>query len=234
MKRFFGRKQGDKIIIEEGEFHHLKSVMRMREGEKVIASLNDDFDYYCTIEKLNKNDCVLSIDSVQKCVGLPNKNVVLFQMLPRKDYLDNIIAKSIELGVSKIVTFSSHNTISKPLKKERLINQIMTACKQCERSKLIEFEDTISFEKMLEELSNFDLVLFPYENETQVLDAKVLNGKNNIAIIVGNETGFTQDEAEKLKQKAISLSLGKRILRCDTAVMAMLSIVNFFTNNWWD
>lgn len=231
MKRFFGKKIEDKIILDEGEFFHLKKVLRMNEGDKVIANINDENDYYCQIEKINKNDCILTIEKVESCPALPQKNITLFQMLPKKDYFDDILAKSVELGVSKIVPFTSEYTMIKTFKRERVDTQIMTACKQCERSKLVPVEDIITFDKMLPLLSEYDLVIFAYERETKMFDPEILKDKQNIALIVGNEGGFSDKETEILKKLATTISLGKRILRCDTAVTALLSLVSILSNN---
>jgi len=231
MKRFFGKKQGDKIIIEDGEFFHLRKVLRMNEGDKVIACVNDENDYYCMIEKINKNDAILLIEDKEKCPALPNRNITLFQMLPKKDYFDDILAKSVELGVSKIVPFTSQYTMIKSFKRERVDTQIMTACKQCERSILVPVEDIITFDKMIERLSDFDLVIFAYERETKKFNPEILKNKQNIALIIGNEGGFAPEETEKLKKIAQSVSLGKRILRCDTAVTALLSLVSILSDN---
>lgn len=231
MKRFFGEKYKDKIIVKDSEFNHMKKVLRMQEGDEVLASINDENDYYCVIEKMDKNQATLSIQNVKVCPALPKKNIVLFQMLPKKEYLDNIIAKSIELGVSKIIPFTSEYTMIKDIKEERVFAQIMTACKQCGRSKLIEFEKCIKFEQIFEKLNDFDIVLFAYEKETEILNPELLKDKQNIAIIVGNEGGFSEKEGEILKKNSTSISLGSRILRCDTAVITMLSLVSVLTNN---
>ena len=83
-------------------------------------------------------------------------------------------------------------------------------------------------------LDEFDLVLFPYENESveNIFKPEILKDKNKIAVIVGNEAGFTDNEAEIIKNKgAVSISLGQRILRCDTAATAVLSLVSILTKN---
>lgn len=231
MKRFFGKKLGENIIIEGNEFIHLKKVLRMTEGEKIIASINDEYDYYCTISKINKNDCILEIDEKQICPALPQRNITLFQMLPKKDYFDSILAKSVELGVSKIVPFISEYCMIKDIKRERVETQIMTACKQCERSKLVEVTDPVKFEMLPKLLSEYDLALFAYEEETECFNPEILKNKQNIAVIIGNEGGFSQKEGELLKNITNSISLGKRILRCDTAVTATLALVSILTKN---
>lgn len=231
MKRFFGEKFKDTIIIKDNEFNHMKKVLRMQEGDKVLASINDENDYYCVIEKMDKNQAVLLIEDVKLCPALPKKNIVLFQMLPKKEYLDNILAKSVELGVSKIIPFTSEYTMLKDIREDRVATQIMTACKQCGRSKLVEFEKCIKFENLIERLKDFDLVLFAYEKEKEIFNPEILKNKNNIAIIIGNEGGFSEREGEILKNHATSISLGSRILRCDTAVTAMLSLVGILSEN---
>jgi len=232
MKRFFGRKQGENIIIENDEFNHLKKVLRLTEGDQVIASINDENDYYCIIEKINKNDCVLTVENVEKCPALPKKNIALFQMMPKKDYFDAILAKAIELGANEIIPFSSQFTQNKMFKRERVQTQIQTACKQCERSKMPIVSDIIPFKQMIEKLKDYDVVIFAYENEEKPFDVSILKNKENIAVIIGNEAGFSEDEAKLIQEKGVqSISLGKRILRCDTAVVATLSLVSVLSGN---
>lgn len=233
MKRFFGEKENNQIIIKGDEYFHIKKVLRMKEGDKIIACVNDEYDYYCTITELEKDFCKCEIESVEKNLALPNKNITLFQMLPKKEYIDNIIPKAIELGVNDIYFFTSKWSITKDLKKERVNSQVMTACKQCERSKLVKVHDIIKFEQIFEKLKNYDLVLFAYENESNnYFEPSLLNSKQNIAVIIGNEAGFTEEEANKIIDAgAQSISLGKRILRCDTAVTATLALVSILTKN---
>lgn len=234
MKRFFGKKNNNNIIISGDELFHLKKVLRMKEGDKIIACIDDDYDYYCNIKEIGKNDCICEIEKKELNLANPQKDITLFQMLPKKEYIDNIIPKSIELGVNNIYFFTSKWTMNKSLKEDRLNQQILTACKQCERSKLLKANKLLKFTEMLEYLNGYDLVLFPYEHETidNTFQPKILNNKNKIAIIIGNEAGFTDEEANIIKnQNAKSISLGKRILRCDTAVVAVLSLVSILSNN---
>lgn len=231
MKRFFGEKIKDKILIKDNEFNHLKKVLRMNEGDEIIACVNDEYDYFCSIEKINKNDALLNINEIKLNPAQPKKNIVLFQMLPKKEYLDNIIAKSVELGVSKIIPFTSKYTMIKDIKYDRVATQILTACKQCGRSKLVEFERCEKINNIPSLFKNFDLVLFANEKEEKMFNVEILKNCNNIAVIVGNEAGFSEEEIQLLKKHASSISLGKRILRCDTAVTTMLSLVGVLSGN---
>lgn len=233
MRRFFGKKENNNIILEGNEYLHIKKVLRMNEGEKVIACVNDDFDYYCTIQKMNKDNCVLKIDSFEKCPALPRKNIVLFQMMPKKDYFDEILPKAIELGVSEIYFFTSEFTMLKSFKRERVDTQILTACKQCERSKLVKVHEMIDFKDMILKLNDFDKIIFANEHEKkQKFDIEWVKDKDNIAVIIGNEGGFSEEESKQIIEAGgTSFSLGKRILRCDTAVVSVLTLVGIFSEN---
>lgn len=235
MKRFFGEKEGDFIKVSDDEYNHLKKILRMKEGDSIIGCVNDEYDYYCTIKKMESKVCYCHIDKIEKNLALPKKNIVLFQMLPKKEYVDNIIPKAVELGVSEIYFFTSSWTGQKYLNMERLKTQVKTACKQCERSKLVKVYEILDFDKMVELLGEFDIALFPFERESVLnkLEEKRLKNKDNICLVVGNEAGFTDLEAERIKslKNVETFSLGNRILRCDTAVVSMLAIINHFTGN---
>lgn len=231
MKRFFGRADKDNIFIENDEFFHLKKVLRLDVGDEIIACVNDENDYYCKIQKMMKDYCVCKIQDIKRNEANPKKRIVLFQMMPKKEYFDNIIPKAIELGVSEIDFFTSKWTINKNFKEERVKNMIVTACKQCERSLLIDIPLPLTFDKMLEKLKGFDRVIFAYEDEETLFTPDILQNAHNIAVIIGNEAGFTQEEANELKKISTTISLGKRILRCDTAVISLLSLVGILSGN---
>lgn len=232
MRRFFGEKLNDnQILIKDSEYNHIKKVLRMKENDQLICYVNDENEYLCHIQTMNKEDCICSIEKQSICEGNPKKHIVLFQMMPKKEYFDNILPKSIELGVSEIYFFTSNFTQVKNFKRERVDSQVMTACKQCERSKLVKVHDIIDFKKMTTLLNEFDISIFAYEDETKPFSPAILENKNKIAVIIGNEAGFSKDEAEILKKKSHSISLGKRILRCDTAVVASLSLIGILSNN---
>lgn len=231
MKRFFGRKENENIYIEKDEFFHLKKVLRLNEGDKIIACVDDENDYFCTIAKVNKDFCICNIDEIKQNRANPKKNIVLFQMMPKKEYFDNIIPKAIELGVSEIQFFTSKWTINKNFKDERVKNMVVTACKQCERSALVKVNSPVSFDNMIEKLSGFEKVIFAYENSNNPFNPQMIEDAQSIAIVVGNEAGFTDEESEKLSVLSTPISLGERILRCDTAVIATISLISVLSGN---
>ena len=234
MKRFFGKKFKNEIIIENDEFIHLSKVLRLKENDKIICNINDEFNYFCTIKEIGKKNCVTTINSKELCPALPNKKITLFQALPKKEYIDEIIPKSVELGLTNLQFFISDFSNTKTINETRINQQILSACKQCERSMLMQNFPLITFKEMTEKLKNFDLVIFANEKETKksIFDLKNLKSSNNIALIIGNEGGFSDMEMNSItKITNNSITLGKRILRCSTAVVALLSLVNAITNN---
>lgn len=234
MKRFFGKKLGENIIFEGNEAGHIAQVLRMKVGQEIIASLNDENDYYCTLIEVNKKSVVAKIDRVEKCRALPKKNIVLYQAMPKREYFETIVTKSVELGVSEIRPFASQFSVNHDFKRERVEQIVLTACKQCERSKLVPVSDVLSFEKVLKELSDYDMVIFANEHSSDKFNITDLKSKESIAVIIGAEGGFSLEEADAIKNasdKVKSVSLGARILRCDTASVALLAVVDILSEN---
>lgn len=234
MKRFFGKKLGENIIFEGNEAGHIAQVLRMKVGQEIIASLNDENDYYCTLIEVNKKSVVAKIGRVEKCGALPKKNIVLYQAMPKREYFETIVTKSVELGVSEIRPFASQFSVNHDFKRERVEQIVLTACKQCERSKLVPVSDVLSFEKVLKELSDYDMVIFANEHSSDKFNITDLKSKGSIAVIIGAEGGFSLEEAEAIKKtndKVKSVSLGERILRCDTASVALLAVVDILSEN---
>lgn len=234
MRRFFGKKEGQFVIIDNDELAHLSKVMRQKVGDKIICICDDENEYHCQIESLDKRICKAKIEKIEKCSALPNKDITLFQALPKKEYLDEIVAKSVELGLSTLQLFVSDFSNTSKINLERINSQILAASKQCGRSKLMRCNSLIEFDKMLKLLKNFDLVIFANEKEKQngIFDIKNLENAQKIAVIVGNEGGFSEKEIQAiLKEGVQSITLGRRILRCTTAVATTLALINALTKN---
>ena len=100
MRRFFGRKQDGQIVIEGDEFNHLKNVLRLKEGEEILVSLNDEQEYACEIVSLGKKDAICKINGARICAGNPTKNIVLFQAITKREKFEFIDRKSTRLNSS--------------------------------------------------------------------------------------------------------------------------------------
>ena len=232
MKRFFGTKENNNIVFVEGEANHIRLVCRLNVGDAVCGIVGDENEYECTITEISKASVVARIEKIQLCPALPKKQIALFISMPKREYFETIITKATELGVSQIVPFISRFSVNHAFKPDRAEQILLTAVKQCELSKVPAICSPISFDNMLNKLSEFDVAIFACERETKAFNLENLNKYNKIAVIVGCEGGFEKTEMEKIKNAgAKAISLGARILRCDTASIATLALVSVLSKN---
>ncbi len=237
MHRFFVEEKNifnDRIIIDEKEdIHHIKEVLRLREGERLEVSDGKKWEYLGEIRFLDRDQVEVTILDKQKFTAEPSLEVTLFQGVPKQDKMDWITQKTTELGVSTIVPVFTHRTVVKRKenywkKRIRYQNIAREAAKQCGRGVVPEIRGEIEFQEMIPRLSAFDLVLFAYEDEEEQTIKDVLEWQEQppktIAIVIGPEGGFSQEEAQSMAQtQAHGVSLGKTTLRTETAGLVALS-----------
>lgn len=234
MRRFFGKEKGGEIILEGEEFNHLKNVLRLSVGTDILVSLNDEFEYICNIDKIEKNQAICSVIGKQICVGNPQKNIVLFQAITKGPKFEFIVQKATEIGITRVVPFQAEYCVSKfsENKQERLESIVVNACKQCERTITTKIDNAKTVDEIIKEFKDFDIVLFANERADVGEKLKNLDKYQNIGIIVGAEGGFSQKEKEKfIEAGTTTISLGKRIYRCETASVAMMSMVSILSGN---
>lgn len=231
MKKFFAKKDGDHFVFEGDELNHF-NVVRCGLNEEILCLGNDGNDYVCRVDNVSKKLATAKIISSAPNTKNPKLNITVFQGLVKGDKIDLIVQKLTELGVTELYTFESSFTIAKGNnnKIERLIKISEEACKQCGRSFPLKINNTINFKSMLELLNGFDIVLFANEKNTN-RNLGVFNGKKNIALVVGSEGGFSDDEINALYNiGAINFGLGARILRAETACIVMSGIIGYLTD----
>lgn len=233
IKRFFASKSSlvDNIFTIEGEeFIHLTKVLRHKVGYHIIVCINDNKDYHCTITKIDRDYCLAQVDKVEDNICVSRSQITLFQALPKSDKMDLIIQKSVELGVNNIVPFYSKYVNESKFNKERAIKISLEASKQCGRATKCLVSDVVEFEIVEKMIDSFDLVIMPYENAEQGRIGNIPDIKTaqNIAIIIGSEGGFCEQEVDSIIAKSgVVVSLGKRILRCETAAIVATAIVRY-------
>lgn len=228
MKKFYGQKQGDFFYLVDSEFLHLK-VLRCEIGEQILCLCADGLDYYCTITQINKKDAYAKIDYTEENTKNPKKNIHIFQGLVKGEKLDLIVQKLTELGISEITTFESEFTIAKANnnKLDRLNKISDEACKQCGRGIPLKINQTIGFNMLIEKLKEYDCIFFANEKDT-ARNYNFDKNTNNIAIVVGSEGGFSDNEINKINEiGCVTFGLGSRILRAETACIALASIVGY-------
>lgn len=240
IKRFFINLNNieDNIVHIDGtEHHHLKNVLRLEVGNEILVITGNEFYYFCKILNITKNETTAQIVRKEVCLANPKTNVTVFQALIKKDNMELVVQKLNELGVSNFIPFESEFTtvkdkISKQNKLQNIANQ---SCKQCLRSKPMAVLNCLPFSEVLKQLNNYDIILFANELENSKPFENYLtsNQNKNVAIIIGSEGGFSKTECKQLiNNNAISFSLGKRILRAETASIAVCAMVMFLLGEY--
>ena len=230
-KRFFITNENiddNTIILTDEEHNHLSRVLRLPVGAEVECFADGDYLYNCEITSITKQSTTLNILSTYKCPANPKEDVTLFQALPKGEKLELIIQKTSELGISEIITFTSNFTIAKSNdnKLPRLEKIAVSSAKQCGRTRLVKLSPTITFKQMLERLKEYDIIIFANETEDKLNLNNIVSKGKKIALVVGSEGGFSQEEIEKIKDiGAKSISLGNRILRAETAAIGLTACV---------
>ena len=239
LKRFFVDKsnfKGDYIYIDGIEHNHLKNVMRMKEGESIVVVCGDEYDYECTIETITKGDTKVRVVGKTLNKYNPKADVTVFQALTKSDNMMLIVQKLTELGVTTFYPFLSEFITSKDKvgKVDKLQTTSNQSIKQCKRSIPMQVLDVLKFKDVVAKLSEYDIVLFANECEKDVsLESKISAEHKKVAIIVGSEGGFSANEISVLKAHgATSVSLGSRILRAETASIALTSVVMYLLGEW--
>ena len=243
MHHFFVDKReiiGEEIRLYGENFHHLQKVLRGKIGEEIIISSGETVDYHCRIQGYGEDHAVLSVSFLEEAHELRTK-VILLQALPKGEKMEIIIQKAVELGVSEIIPLASENCIVQlkgdKAEKKRLRWQGISeaAAKQSKRSVIPVIAPVSTWKEAFSLIKNAEIKLIPYENEKgigftreELLRVEELGEKSGgtIALCIGPEGGFSKEEMEEAKKEGfLPISLGKRILRTETAAIATLSLI---------
>ncbi|MDY6012271.1 16S rRNA (uracil(1498)-N(3))-methyltransferase [Clostridium sp.] len=224
-----------KIVGEDVK--HIYKVLRLTEGEEVILNNCEGIEYLAKINEVTKSEVTLDIIEKLDINNESDVEIVLFQGMPKAQKMDLIVQKGTELGIGKFIPVITERVDVKlkgDFKKLDRLNRIaLEACKQSKRSIIPEVLKPIEFEELLDQINTFDLVVVPYENREDYgikalmkdIDKKSIK---RIGIIVGPEGGFEEEEIERLKDaKAFIITLGKRILRTETAGFVATSLLQY-------
>ena len=237
MKRFYlTQEQFNMRTIDGDEFNHIKNVMRMNKGDDFIAFIGNEKDFICQIEDIKKDYLHFTILDEKTNEKNPSIQIDIFQSLCKGEKLELIAQKTTEIGISNFITLYIKNCDVKTntTKINRLEKIIISACKQCGRSSIPHVSQIININECIELLKQYDVVLFANETEEneRIYDTLTKHSKaKKIAVIIGPEGGFTPEEITKLKEVSTSVSLGRRILRTETAGIYLCSIINDFYRN---
>ena len=240
MQRFFVEphqidEAAHQIHIIGTDVNHISNVLRMKQGEEVWISDGGQKEYRCAIEAFSADEVLLHIIYAQEPdYELPSR-IYLFQGLPKADKMELIIQKAVELGAYEIIPVETKRCVvkldgKKAAKKVERWQQIAeSAAKQSKRTVIPQIQMPLSWKQALEEAKELDVVLVPYENErgmeaTREIFRSIPEGAS-IGVMIGPEGGFSPEEIAQLDKDMHRISLGRRILRTETAGMATLSML---------
>ena len=242
MPKFFVRQEqvkNESVTIFGDDAFHISRALRMAKGEHITVCDMQCNEYDCVLAEFNADNVVAEIISTRKIDNEPAMKVFLFQALPKGDKLDTVIQKAVECGVYEITPFESERCVVKvkadaEAKKTERRNRIsLEAAKQCGRGYVPVVNPTVDFKTAVERACACDLKIFCYEGEEEHSLKTLLQGRGNAesaAIFIGSEGGFSRDEVEYVLQKGMKpVSLGKRILRTETASSFVLSCIAYET-----
>lgn len=241
MSRFFVSSENisdQHIFIYGTDVNHIKNVLRYRIGDTISVSDSTGTEYECSVSNILDDEIILDIISKKQSDAELGIKVVLFQGLPKKDKMDLIIQKAVELGATEIYPVINERTIvkiedKKVVQKTERWNKISeAAAKQSGRMIIPQVYEPVTYDKALKIAAELDYVLIPYENAEGILySANCISESvqmGSIGIFIGPEGGFSNEEVEKATDMGAKvISLGKRILRTETAGLTTLSLIMF-------
>ncbi len=239
MPRFFVEQADPEQIVITGEdAHHIGRSLRMRTGEQLTVCA-EGMDYECEITRITDSEVYLHPLTITPCAAEPTVKLTLYQAIPKQDKLAEIVQKAVELGTCKIVPVLTSRCVSRPSKgdfekkRQRLQKIAVSAAKQSGRGIIPEVAPMLTWKEALQSMQAQDISVMLYEEEGGVRFGEVpLAGRTNIGLFIGSEGGISEEEAAQAVQAGLHrVWLGSRILRCETAPTAAISILMYLTGN---
>lgn len=237
--RFFTENISEELAVVSGEdVRHISSVLRMRAGDIAVLCDGRGTDYLAELMTVSGTCCEFKILERSKNPAEPNIRVRLFQAMPKSDKMDFIVQKAVECGACEIIPIITKRCVSRPDEKSlakklpRWQKIAYEAAKQCGRGVVPTVGETVDFSRIKTLISSENTGIMFYECSQTPLCEAVSEFKSNVDIVIGSEGGFEPSEAAELQGQGFACaSLGKRILRCETAPIAALSILMNMTGN---
>lgn len=225
----------DNIIIEGEDYQHATKVLRLKTGDKIQICDGEKNEYICLIQEINKKQIKCEIIEHFINNNESNLNITLFQGLPKAQKMELIIQKGVEIGIKEFQPIITERVVVKTEgrdlknKLDRWNRISYEAAKQSNRGIVPRVNDVLDFEEAINKLNEFDVVFVPYEKEKNKGFKKTLkeiNDVKSVAIIIGPEGGFSEQEIDIfIKNNYIPITLGPRILRTETAGLVAASII---------
>jgi 16S rRNA (uracil1498-N3)-methyltransferase len=239
-RRFFiedSHAPGEHVVIADADAHKIRDVLRLRAGDtiEIVDSSGTLFDAMLeSVEGGVRAELRAAIDAVDD----PRIEIDVAQGIPKGQKMDFVVEKLTELGVASILPLASHRAVVREPgdgKLERWRRLAKTAAQQSGRRSILAVGEPVSFDDLLARFADYDVVLFPWEvaagqrNLRETLPA-LLAGARRVLVVIGPEGGFSHAEAERARDAgARVISLGRRILRTETAALVVVALLQYLT-----
>lgn len=238
MQKLFVENINDEKIILDGESaRHIAKSLRMRVGDVICVTDGGGDDYGCQIEEITKDEVVLKVCYKQACESEPSCRVTIYQGVPKSSKMEDIIQKCVELGVCEIVPTLTKRCVSRPddkaagKKNQRYQKIALEAAQQSGRGIVPKIENMKSLRQAIAE-DESDVKIVFYEGGGEKLADIVKPDTESVSVFIGPEGGFEQEEVEQIEASGgVRATLGKRILRTQTAPVAALTAIMLLTGN---
>lgn len=242
MYRFYISKEQiaeDKITITGSDVNHICNVLRMEPGDWIAACNGQGKDYISRIFSMDREKVVLQVEKMQETGTELQTKITLFQGVPKKDKMEFIIQKAVELGVYEIVPVFTKRCVVKPADEKKAEKKLErwqaiaeAAAKQCDRGIIPAVHASVSLKEAFDMAKSLEYNMIPYELQDGISQSRGVVAdacrQPSVGIFIGPEGGFEAEEIETAVMNGIKpVTLGKRILRTETAGMALLAIMMF-------
>ncbi len=240
MHRFYVKENqiSDRTVRVTGpDVNHIKNVLRMKPGEEIIICNGQGKDCYCIIDRVSENEILALVQTEKDTASELGTRITLFQGLPKSDKMELIIQKAVELGVHEIVPVMTKRVIVKLDDKKKEVKKLERwqaiaegAAKQSGRGIIPVIKPVQTYAQAIDYAKTFDKNIIPYENARGMQNTrdimKGLSANKTVGVFIGPEGGFEEDEIDRARQAGIDpITLGKRILRTETAGLAILAMM---------
>ncbi|NSW88844.1 16S rRNA (uracil(1498)-N(3))-methyltransferase [bacterium] len=235
MNRFFidkTIKEDEEIKIDGKNFHHCIVVLKNKIGDNILIFDAEENEFFSKITDIKKNYMIIQVQYLRPKKENNEPDITIYQSIPKGKVIEEIIEKSVELGVKEFIPIISARTIKRSNEvKERWIKIIETATKQCGRSDIMRIDNPIPYEDIFAN-NNSGLKIIFYENSKNKITKKLFKPQKNISIIVGPEGGFTNNEIKLANDNGfLDLSLGSTVLRSSTALILSIGITKLICSS---
>ena len=228
-KRFFVDKITEEVALTGDEYRHARNVLRLDVGDEVTLLDGSGAEYPAIVARVEKGSLTLHVTGSRPSEREPRADVLLLIGALKGDKTELVVQKAVELGVNKVGVFSSRYCAAymNENKLDRLNRVAHEAAKQCLRARAPEVVYFDTLEDALRSAENYEHKLFACEFLGES-EKNIADGGASYALVVGSEGGFTEEEFQTARSLGFSgISLGKRILRAETAAIALLSVVMY-------